>query len=142
MRKNTEKVLKAALQAAEAELAAATKLSAVNAAARKLMRAKEELKRFQGESAKPASRRAVTRGARAAPLPERLTGFVQLKARLLEVPYNAIGELAPGHRRGRVLAQDPGAAGSDYELGRSRSRTPGDRGTTMGACGRVPALFS
>lgn len=61
MRKNTEKELKTALQAADAELAAVTKLSAVNAAARKLMRADEALKRFQGASA------AVTRGAREAP---------------------------------------------------------------------------
>jgi hypothetical protein len=64
MRRNTEKELQAALRAAEAELAAATKLSAVNAAARKLMRAKEALKRLQGEPAKPATRRA---GSCAAP---------------------------------------------------------------------------
>jgi hypothetical protein len=69
MRKNTEKELKAALQAAEAELAAATKLSAVNAAARKLMRAKEALKRFQSESAKPAIHRAASRAAREAAAP-------------------------------------------------------------------------
>jgi hypothetical protein len=64
-----KKELKAALQAAEAELAAATKLSAVNAAARKLMRAKEALKRLQSESAKPAIHRAASRAARAAAAP-------------------------------------------------------------------------
>jgi hypothetical protein len=63
MRKNTEKELKAALQAAEAELAAATKLSAVNAAARKLMRAKDALRRFKGEIGRPEPSRAAREAA-------------------------------------------------------------------------------
>lgn len=51
-----------ALCKAEQELEAATTLTAVKAAARKLQRARAELKELEAEPAKPAKRRA-SRGA-------------------------------------------------------------------------------
>jgi hypothetical protein len=111
MRKNTEKELKAAVQAAEAELTGATKLSAVNAAARKLMRAKEALKRFQSESQSLlfTARHPVRLERR--PRLERSRFLVDLIAGLLEVADDALGELLPGVVR-HVLAQDAAHQGA------------------------------
>jgi methionine aminopeptidase len=52
------KILKQALKEAERELDAATRLSDVNAAAKKLMRAKEALKALESERPKPRTIRA------------------------------------------------------------------------------------
>ena len=61
MPRRSIKDLQAAVRQAEAELEAATKLPDVNAAAKQLMRAKEELKAAEEEAG--ASRRGASRGA-------------------------------------------------------------------------------
>jgi len=58
----TLKQLRAMLREAERELDAATGRSALNAAARKLMRAKEALRRLQAETASATRRAGATAG--------------------------------------------------------------------------------
>jgi hypothetical protein len=72
-----------ALREAERELDAATTRTALNAAAKKLQRAKAELKQL--EAAERPKRRAlpVVRGRWA--LPHDLLGFIDLETRLLEM---------------------------------------------------------
>ena len=81
-----------ALKEAERELEVAKTRTALDAAAKKLMRAKEALKALESE--RPSG--WLSRGCGRWALPHDLLGFVDVEARLLQVLYDPLGELPAG----------------------------------------------
>jgi hypothetical protein len=94
------------LREAEAELAAAKRRTELNAAAKRLQRAKTELKRLEAVQWPSGRSGALTLVPARRSLPEHLVLFVDLEPRLLQVLYDPLGEHLAGIVR-RVFRQEP-----------------------------------
>jgi hypothetical protein len=108
-----------ALREAEAELEAARTRTAVNTAAKKLQRAKAELRALEATRRRGRSERLPV-GLRPPALPYDLIGFADLESGLLQVPLAAVkvsASTAAGLRRRRSAMPSGTKNGRSHSIG-------------------------